>query len=61
MRHLIREIPNFKDENKQLNKARERQQEDNEILLQVLHEKNNGKDQRTKKNHHIIKNFLKWD
>ena len=45
MRHLIVEIQIFKAENEQLNKAQEKQQKINEILLQSLHEKNNEKEQ----------------
>jgi len=46
-RHLIVEIQSYKENNKQLKKAQEKQQEINEILLQSLHEKNNGKEPRT--------------
>ena len=45
MRHLIVEIQIFKKYNEQLKKALEKQHEINEILLQSLHERNNGKDQ----------------
>jgi len=47
MRHLIVEIQSYKADNEQLRKAQEKQQEINEILLQSLHEKNNGKEPRT--------------
>ena len=47
MRHLIMEIQSYKGNNEQLKKAQEKQQEINEILLQSLHEKNNGKEPRT--------------
>ena len=47
MRHLIVEIQSYKENNEQLKKAQEKQQEINEILLQSLHEKNNGKEPRT--------------
>ena len=44
MRHLIVEIQSYKENNEQLKKAQEKQQEINEILLQSLHDKNNGKE-----------------
>ena len=47
MRNLIAEIESFKEDNEQLRKAQEKKQESNEILLQSLHEKNNGMEQRT--------------
>ena len=47
MRHLIVEIQSYKADNEQLKKAQEKQQEINEILLQSLHERNNGKEPRT--------------
>ena len=47
MRHLFVEIQSYKENNEQLKKAQEKQQEINEILLQSLHEKNNGKEPRT--------------
>ena len=47
MRHLIVEIQSYKANNEQLKKAQEKKQEINEILLQSLHEKNNGKEPRT--------------
>ena len=40
--NLIVEIQSFKADNEQLEKAQEKQQEINEILLQSLQEKNNG-------------------
>ena len=46
-RHLIVEIQSYKANNEQLKKEQEKQQEINEILLQILHEKNNGKEPRT--------------
>ena len=49
MRHLIGEIQSFKDENEQMKKVKERQHEFNEILIQGLHEKNNGKYQQAEK------------
>ena len=48
MWHLILEIQSYKVDNEQLRKAQEKQQEINEILLQSLHEKNNGKEPLTK-------------
>ena len=48
MRHLIVEIQSYKENNEQLKKAQEKQQEINEILLQSLHKKNNGKEPWTK-------------
>ena len=47
MRHLIVEIQSYKADNEQLKRAQEKQQEINEILLQSLQEKNNGKEPRT--------------
>ena len=47
MRHLIVEIQSYKADNEQLRKDQEKHQEINEILLQSLHEKNNGKEPRT--------------
>ena len=47
MRHLIVEIQSYKADNEQLKMAQEKQQEINEILLQSLDEKNNGKEPRT--------------
>ena len=47
MRHLIMEIQSYKEDNEQLRKAQEKEQEINEIMLQSLHEKNNGKEPRT--------------
>ena len=44
MRNLIMEIQSYKADNKQLKEAQEKQQDINEILLQILHEKNNGKE-----------------
>ena len=46
MRHLIVEIQSYKADNEQFKKAQEKQQEINEILLQSLHERNNGKEPR---------------
>ena len=48
MRHLIVEIQSYKADKEQLKRAQEKQQEINEILLQSLQEKNNGKEPRTK-------------
>ena len=42
MKNLIVELQSFKAENEQLKKAQEKQQELNEILLQILQERNNG-------------------
>ena len=47
MRHLIVEIQSYKVDNEQLRKDQEKKQEINEILLQSLHDKNNGKKPRT--------------
>ena len=44
MRHLIIEIQIYKPDNEQLNKAQEKKQEINEILLQCLHKRNKGKE-----------------
>ena len=46
MRHLIVEIKSYKVDNEQLNKSQEKQHEINEIIIQSLHEKNNGKEPR---------------
>ena len=47
MKNLIIETQSFKTENEKLKRAQKQQQEINEMLLQILHEKNNGKEQRT--------------
>ena len=48
--NLIVEMYIFKGENEQLKRAHEKQQEINEMLVQILHNRNNGKEQRTKIN-----------
>ena len=48
MKNLIVEIQRFKANNERLNKAQEKQQQINEILLHSLQEKNNGEKPQTK-------------
>ena len=59
MKNLIVEMQSFKAKNEQLKKAQEKQQEINKMLLQILHERNNGKEQRTetRKNQ---ENLIEW-
>ena len=42
MRSLIIEIQSFKEDNEKLKRDKEKNQEINQILLQILQEKNNG-------------------
>ena len=44
MRTLIIQIQSFKVENEQLKKDQEKQHEINDMLLQILHERNNEKE-----------------